>query len=142
VDPGLLYLAKGLALRRRSDAHALAYFDSSRAVWAPRVEARPQEWTFHARLGLSLAGLGRRDDALREGRSAVALLPLSKDAQGGGYPLTNMVTIAILTGDLDTALVYLRPLLEHPSQISPNLLRHDPLFVPLRDKPEFRQLAR
>ena len=142
VDPGLLYLAKGLSLNRRGDNRATVYFDSARAVWEPRAQARPQEWTFHARLGLSLAGLGRREEALREGRSAVELLPLSKDAQGGTYPLSNMVTIAILIGELDTALVYLGPLLEHPSQFSPNLLRHDPLFAPLREKPGFRQLLR
>ncbi len=142
VDPGFLYVAKALAYRRTGDPKARAYFDSARVIWEPRVNARPQEWIFRSELGLSLAGLGRGEEALNQGRVAVSLLPVSRDAQGGTYPVTAMVSIALLAGQPDTALAYLRPLLERPSQFSKKLLAVDPLFDPLRSLPGFQQLAR
>jgi TolB-like protein/Flp pilus assembly protein TadD len=142
VDAGFVYLAKGLAYHRLGDPRAVAYFDSARVVWEPRVRARPQEWRFRTQLGIAYAGLGRRQEALAEGRAAVALLPLSRDAQAGSYPLTSMVTIAVLLGEVDTAVAYLRPLIEHPSQISRNLLQIDPLFASLKDNAGFRRLVR
>lgn len=142
VDPGSFYLAKGLAYGRLGDPRARAYFDSARMVWEPRVRARPQEWRFRTQLGVAYAGLGRREEALAEGRAAVALLPLGRDAQAGAYPLSAMVTIAVLTGLPDTALAYLRPLIEQPSQFSKTLLQVEPLFAPLRDRPGFRRLVR
>ncbi len=142
VDRGFLYVAKGIAFHRSGDPRARAYFDSARVVWAPRVEARPQEWVFHIELGLAYAGLGRGEEALAEGRAAIAALPMSRDAQAGTYPLSSMVSIAMLAGKPDTALAYLRPLLEKPSQFSRKLLQVDPLFDPLRAQPGFQQLAR
>ena len=140
IDPGFLYLAKGLSFKRRNPPRSIAYFDSARAIWEPRAAARPEEMTFHALLGLSYAGLGRETEALREGRTSVQLLPLAKDAQGGTYPLTMLVTSSLLLGQPDTALVYLRPLLEHPSNVSPGLVRYDSLFAPLRSRPGYRRL--
>ncbi len=140
IDPGFLYLAKGLSLKRRDALRSREYFDSARAVWEPRARTRPDEMTFRALLGLSYAGLGRAEEALREGRIAVGLMPLTKDAQLGTYPLTMMVTSALLVDEPDTALVYLRPLLEHPSNVSPGLIKISPMFAPLRSRPGYRQL--
>lgn len=142
VDPGSFHLAKGLAYSRLGDARARIYFDSARMVWEPRVQARPQEWRFRTQLGIAYAGLGRQAEALGEGRAAVSLLPLARDAQAGSYPLSAMVTIALLLNLPDTALAYLRPLIEQPSQFSPTLLRVEPMFASLRDRPEFRRLMR
>ena len=37
----------------------------------------------HGQLGIAYAGLGRKDEAIREGKRAVALLPVSEDALWG-----------------------------------------------------------
>ncbi|MCL6650119.1 MAG: tetratricopeptide repeat protein, partial [Chloroflexi bacterium] len=142
VDPGFVYIAKALSKQRQGDPRARAYFDSARAAWEPRLQDRSQDWRVRIQLGLAYAGLGRKQEALREGRAAVGLLPLDQDAQAGTYPVNAMVNIAILLDELDTAIAYLRPLLAHPPQVSPQLVRADPLFMPLRAKPEFRSLTR
>ena len=57
-----------------------------------------------SRLGVIDAGLGRKDDAVREGRRACGLLPLSKDAFDGSSFVTNLAIIYGWTGDKDSAL--------------------------------------
>jgi len=44
-------------------------------------------------LGMSDAALGHKEDAIREGRRAVELLPVTKDAMAGRAVLTNLAII-------------------------------------------------
>ena len=54
-------------------------------------------------LGLIDAGLGRKEEALREGRRAVELLPVEKDARNGPAMIVCLARIAAWVGDNDLA---------------------------------------
>jgi len=86
------------------------YTDSSRA----RMEAdlRRQAGTadvfgrladLHAQLGLAYALLGRKTEALAEGRKAVELNPVSRDGVEGPRSVAQLAAICLLTGDRDQA---------------------------------------
>ena len=64
----------------KDDAGARAGFTAARAEQEKIVRAQPDYGPAICALGLIDAGLGRKDDALREGRRAVGLLPVEKDA--------------------------------------------------------------
>ena len=69
MDSAGYYLAKARTHRSGGDARAArVYFDSAATVLAGRTRARPDDPTLHAALAFAYAGLGRREDATREGR--------------------------------------------------------------------------
>jgi tetratricopeptide (TPR) repeat protein len=119
---------------------ALAYADSARAVAAAQVRAAPEDSQRHMLLGLTLAYLGRKEEAEREGRRGVELLPISRDGYSGPYNQLQLVRIYLLTGEPELALDQLEPLLRIPFYISPGWLRIDPTFDPLRKHPRFQRL--
>ncbi len=92
-------------------------------------------------LARAYAGLGRKEDALREARRAVGLLPISKDAFLGPDVEIERAAVEARVGETDAAIEHIRHLLSIPSQLSPPLLRIDPRWTPLRGDPRFRQLA-
>ena len=57
---------------------ARAAFDAARAEQEKLVRAHPDDAGALCVLGLIDAALGRKDEALREGRRAVELLPIGK----------------------------------------------------------------
>ncbi len=141
--PGYYFEAKAeLYTRRHQSALATVYYDSARAAWDVRIRAQPREASYHSMLGLALAGLGRKDDAIREGRTAVGLLPTSKDAVDGPDLVANLAEIYLLVGAYDAAIEQLDILLTIRSPISASLLRLDPLWAPLRGKQRFEALLK
>ena len=126
---------------RGDRAKARIYADSARMAFEENIRATPDDPQQHALLGLSLAYLGRKADAIREGQRSVELLPMSKDAFAGPYMQHQLVRIYLLTGEPDKALDLLEPLLKIPYSLSPGLLRIDPNFAPLKGNPRFEKLA-
>ncbi|HET7468805.1 MAG TPA: protein kinase, partial [Gemmatimonadales bacterium] len=90
---------------------ARVYADSARVAAEEQSRAAPEEAQRHALLGLTLALLGRKADAIREGRRAVELLPASRDGLLGPYVELQLVRIYLLTGEPAAALDQLEPLL-------------------------------
>jgi hypothetical protein len=70
-------------------------------------------------LGLALAYLGRRADAVRVGEQGMALLPVSKDAYIGFYNQHQLARIYILAGEPEKALDQLEALLKRPYYLYP-----------------------
>jgi hypothetical protein len=79
-------------------------------------------------------------EAIREGRRAVELLPIERDALQGPYVQLQLVRIYLLTGEPEQALDQLEPLLHIPFYLSPGWLRIDPAFEPVRTHPRFERL--
>ena len=77
-----LALAQTHALRG-AQALARAYADSARVAFEARLRDVPEDAPTHAYLGLALAYLGRRAEAIREGERGVALVPISRNAGQG-----------------------------------------------------------
>ena len=53
-------------------------------------------------LGMIDAGLGRKEEAIREGRGAVELLPLDKDSINGALAIEYLAVIYAWTGEIGT----------------------------------------
>ena len=93
-------------------------------------------------LGLALAYLGQKAEAIREGQRGVALLPISRDAYIGPYIQHQLARIYLLVGEPEKALDQLEPLLKIPYYLSPGWLKIDPNFAPLRGNPRFERLVK
>jgi non-specific serine/threonine protein kinase len=119
---------------------ARACFDSARVVLEKELSARPYDHRVHSSLGIVYAGLGRKDDAIREGKLGVELLTVSKDALGGVFRVEDLALIYVMVGEYDAALDQIEYLLSIPSLVSVSLLRLDPRYDPLRNLPRFQKL--
>ena len=122
-------------------AKARAYADSARVALEEELQGAPRDAQRHAMLGLSLAYLGQKGEAIREGQRGVALKPVSGDAFFGPYLQHQLVRIYLLVGEPEKALDQLEPLLTIPYTLSPGWLKIDPTFAPLRGNPRFERLA-
>jgi TolB-like protein len=142
TDTGSYYLARAILHERAGeDEMAQADFDSARAVFSGRVAAQPEDARLHAGLGLAYAGLGRSEDAVREGRRATELLPLADDAYAGAALADNLAHIYVRVGDHAAAVDELESLLAVDAPLSLPWLIADPTWDPLREEPSFQRLV-
>ncbi|MGH8004874.1 MAG: tetratricopeptide repeat protein, partial [Limisphaerales bacterium] len=117
------------------------YYDSLRIIQEKRVAARPQEARYHSLLGIAYAGLGRKEEAIQEGKKGVELLPVSKEAIIGPGNVSILAKIYVMVGEFDAAIDQLEYLLSIPSEYSVPLLRINPTWAPLRNHPRFKKLV-
>jgi eukaryotic-like serine/threonine-protein kinase len=122
-------------------ANVRTYAEEVRKAFEEQLRATPNDDQRHVFLGLALAYLGRKEEAIREGERGVALDPISKDATGGPYDQHQLVRIYILVGEPEKALDNLEPLLKMPYYLSPGWLKIDSNFDPLRTNPRFQKLV-
>jgi serine/threonine protein kinase/TolB-like protein len=125
---------------RGDQARARAYADSGRIGYEAQLRDAPDDAQLRLLHGLTLAYLGRKADAIREGEHGLALQPLSKDAYSGAYNQHLLARIYVLTGEYEKAIDQLESLLGVPYYLSPGWLRIDPTFDPLRKLPRFAKL--
>jgi TolB-like protein/Flp pilus assembly protein TadD len=122
-------------------AAARVYADSARLAFEEQIRAAPDDAQRHMFLGLALAYLGRKGEAMREGEKGLALQPIAKDGYSGPYNQHLLARIYMLVGEHDKALDQLEPLLKIPYFLSPGWLKIDPTFDPLRKYPRFQRLV-
>ncbi len=133
---------EAIAARARGDeAVARAAFTAARA----EVEKTMRDQSDYAQalivLGLIDAGLGRKDEAIREGRRAVELVPASKDAIDGADIMLCLAVIYAWTGEKDLALKQLVEAAQLPTQLDYGSLRLHPDWDPLRGDPRFEKIV-
>jgi len=116
------------------------YYDSTRSLLESRIAEDPNDARFHSKLGIAYAGLGRKEVALLEGNLAVKLLPVTKEAWQGLYPVEDLARIYVMVGQYDDAIDTIEYLLSRPGVLSIPLLRLDPAWAPLRDYPRFKKI--
>jgi TolB-like protein/Flp pilus assembly protein TadD len=134
--------AKGLLARLKGDAAgADAAFSAARAQQEEAVRTAPDDASKLCYLGLIDASLGRKEDALREGRRAVELLPSTKDALNGTEVLYFYAVICAWTGERDQAIQQLQTLARLPAGVSYGEIRLDPFWDPLRGDPRFEKIV-
>src|SRR2546428_217088 len=141
-DSAVLALTKALVLRANGRSlDARGQFDSARMFLENTMHHWPSDDYYAGLLGLALAGLGRSADAVREGRRAVELVPVSKNAEWSGYPRANLARIFVLLDQQDEAIEQLEIVLSRPGPLSAGWLRADPFWDPLRGSPRFQRLV-
>jgi hypothetical protein len=92
-------------------------------------------------LGMADAALGHKEDAIREGRRAVELLPVTKDSAIGAMLLKNLALIYALADEKDPALEQLSAAAKIPGLLSYGELRLHPNWDPLRGDPRFEKIV-
>ncbi len=121
-------------------AAARKAFELSRMLLDSVMKELPDDWRMHAARGLTLAGLGRRDEALREAHWLQQSEVYRGDFYTGGWLAEDRARILAQAGDTEGALDEIERLLAEPSPVSVHTLRLDPLWDPLRDHPRFKAL--
>jgi serine/threonine-protein kinase len=133
---------EGLVARMmKDDDKARTAFTAARAEQEKTVQAQPNYWFPVCVLGLIDAGLGRKEEALREGWRAVKLLPAGKDAIDGSDVIKYLAMIAAWVGDKDLACEQLAIAIRPPSTVSYGELKLLPFWDPLRGEPCFEKIV-
>jgi TolB-like protein/Flp pilus assembly protein TadD len=146
TDNQFVYVPRALLL---ADIHhfagdrrrAAAYYDSARVHLDAKLREDSADARYHTSLGIALAGLGRKEQAIAEGRKGVALLTVSMEAWRGSFRLIDLARIYSMTGERDSAVALLGELLAMPANIDRKIVRIDPAWAPLRDHPGFVKLV-
>ena len=141
-------LAGCTALARGDQASANKNFEAARKVFEDAVKEAPNSAERHANLGLCYAFMGRKEDAIREGRKAVELKPESKDAYDGAIMNCYLALIYARAGENDLAIPLLERLLRTPGAVDSvnysmtvNDLKFRWEWDLLRDDPRFQKLV-
>ncbi len=130
-----------IARMTKDDAKARAAFTAAREEQEKLVRAHPDDAGALSVLGLVDAALGRKEEALREGRRAVELLPAEKDAINGTSMITSLARIAAWIGDKDLACEQLARAARLPAGVSYGELKLLPWWDPLRGDPCFEKIV-
>jgi tetratricopeptide (TPR) repeat protein len=125
---------------RGDTATARAARTSARNEMAKLVREQPAYAEALCALGMADAALGRKEDAIREGRRAAELLPVAKDAIVGPLLVQNLALIYAWTGEKDLALEQLSIAAKLPGYLSYGQLRLHPYWDPLRGDPRFDKI--
>jgi TolB-like protein/class 3 adenylate cyclase len=135
-------LMEGIIARMSNDdSKARAAFAAASAEQEKIVKAQPNYGPPLCVLGLTDAALGRKREALREGRRAVELLPVEKDAINGPLMIKYLAMIAAWAGDKDLACEQLAIAVRPPSTVSYGQLKLEPNWDPLRGYPRFEKIV-
>jgi TolB-like protein/Flp pilus assembly protein TadD/predicted Ser/Thr protein kinase len=140
--PKALLLAQIYGLARQSQLEK-KFYEAAAKMTIARMRRRPEglaEGNYRASLGIAYAGLGRKQDAIREGKAAVDLTQANKDALNGFARALELARIYAMVGEYDEAIHLLEDLMARPSYLAIAALRLDPAWKPLRDKPRFQAL--
>src|SRR2546430_9541787 len=108
------------------DAAARRAFTAARVEIERTVREQPDYGPPLCMLGLIDAGLGRREEAIREGRRASELLPVAKDAMNGAHIMQFLGVIYAWAGEKDLAIKQIAATLQVPSLLSYGELRLHP----------------
>ncbi len=142
----LLYSAhfvQGLVARMaQDDAKARLAFTAARSEQEKLVRDHPDDAGALSVLGLIDAALGRKEEALGEGRRAIELVPVEKDAISGTRMMMGLARIAAWVGDKDLACEQLGRACRLPSRsVTYGRLKLLPWWDPLRGDPCFEKIV-
>ena len=137
------YFCEGLIARiTKDEAKARAAFTAARADQEKRVQAQPDYGPPLCVLGLIDAGLGRKEEALREGRRAMELLPVEKDSVNGAHMIWHFAIIAAWVGEKNLACEQLAKAVQvRGGYGSYGRLKLLPYWDPLRGDPRFEKIV-
>jgi len=134
---------EGVAARiKGDDATARAAFLAAHTELERTVSEQPGYAPALCVLGLIDAALGRKDAALREGRRAIELLPITKDSIDGAELMKYMGVIYAWCGEKDLAIEQIAATLKIPNTLSYGNLKLHPFWDSLRGNPRFEKIVR
>ena len=136
---------EGVIARMTNDEDkAQLAFTAARAEQEKTVQAQADYGPAWCVLGVIDAALGRKEEALREGRRAVELLPVGKDPFNGMLMIKYLAMIAAWVGEKDLACEQLATVARSPTgglHLSYGELKLMPFWDPLRGEPCFEKIV-
>jgi serine/threonine protein kinase/tetratricopeptide (TPR) repeat protein len=125
----------------KDEAKARAAFTRAREEQENLVRQQPDYGPAVCVLGLIDAALGRKEDALREGRRAMELLPVAKDSINGGHVIEFFAITCAWVGEKDLAIEQLARVSRISGHITYGYLKLHPFWDPLRGDPRFEKIV-
>src|SRR5437016_8099196 len=136
---------EGIIARMTNDEHkAQSAFTAARTEQEKTVQAQSDYGPAWCVLGVIDAALGRKEEALREGRRAVDLLPVGKDPFNGMLMIKYLAMIAAWVGEKDLACEQIITVVRSPTgglDLSYGELKLMPFWDPLRGEPCFEEIV-
>ena len=133
---------EGLVNRINGDTvSASSAFSKARLQQEKAVFLQPNSGPVLSVLGLIDAALGRKEDALREGRRALELTPPEKDSLDAADVLYYFAVICAWVGERDLAIEQLQASAKLPAGVSYAEICLDPHWDPLRADPRFEKIV-
>ncbi len=133
---------EGVAAQMGGDIVAgRAAFTKARAETARSIADQPDYAEALCVLGMADAALGNKEDAIREGRRAIELMPVSKNAIVGPSLIECLALIGAWTGEKDLALHQLAIAASTPGFLSYGELKLHPYWDALRGDPRFDKIV-
>jgi TolB-like protein/Flp pilus assembly protein TadD len=133
---GIIHLLQGDKSRSQVE------LERARVVSEKLLREAPEDPGRHAQHGLILSALGRKEEAIAEGKRSVELLPESQDAVEGPQYTVSLAQIYAWAGESDEAFRLIDHLLVVPNGLTVPMLKLDPAWDPLRSDPRFQELCR
>lgn len=134
--------ADGQVARARGDnVKALAVFEAAREKFDATWGDKPKDEAYFTRVARFDAGLGRKEDAIREALRAVELLPIAKDSVNGTDLVTHLALVYAWTGERDRALEQLEKVATIPVGPTYGHLLFNPCWDSLRGDPRFDKIV-
>jgi len=134
--------SEGLIARMtKNEPKARAAFTAARAEQQKRVDSQPDYAPAICVLAVMDAALGRKEEALREGRRAIELLPVEKDSINGAHMIEFFAITAAWAGDKNLACEKLAAAVRLPGTLSYGQLKLLPFWDPLRGDPRFEKIV-
>ena len=133
---------RGLLGRMLKDENkARSAFEASRPEQEKIVQEQAEFGPALCILALIDAGLGRKEEALREIRRALELVPIEKDASNGSDVLHYSAIVYAWVGEKDLALQNLSKAAQLPGFLTYGRLKLLPWYDPLRGDPRFEKIV-
>jgi TolB-like protein/Tfp pilus assembly protein PilF len=108
----------GLVARARGDKQkALVVFAAARKELERKLTDKSEDVDVLTEIARVDAGLGRKEDGIREARRAVELKPMAKDSLNGPTTVANLAMVYAWTGERDRALEQLEKVATIPTSL-------------------------
>ncbi|MCK4836483.1 MAG: hypothetical protein KAT17_07590, partial [Candidatus Aminicenantes bacterium] len=119
---------------------ARQYYKEAKKILEAEIKKSPNDPRLHSSLGITLASLGEKEQAIHEGKRATQILPISKDAVYGTPYVIELALTHTILGEYEAALDKIEYLLSIPSYMSPGWLSLDPRWDRLKNLPRYQQI--
>ncbi len=137
--PKYLYYAAAYGFINKPELEH-AYYDSARIMLENMINRFPQDPRLYSSLGIANAGLGMEEAAVSLNEKAVKMLPVSKEAWRGVFLVEDLAHTYVMIGKYPEALEQIKYLLAMPGFLSTKILETDPIWEPLKNQPEFKNI--
>jgi tetratricopeptide (TPR) repeat protein len=135
-------LADGqVALARGDKQKAQAVFAAARKKMEATRGDKPKDAEYFSTIAMLDAGLGRKEEAIREAQHAVDLMPIAKDSHWGPRRVVDLALVYAWTGERDRALEQLETVATISNGPTYGDLKFNPCWDSLRGDPRFDKIV-